>query len=67
MILCVAYRLVQNFRGLAEAESLAAANKRISNILRKSDNKPAESVGKLAEAAEIALLASAEQAEKDVA
>ncbi|MEO1885910.1 MAG: glycine--tRNA ligase subunit beta, partial [Methyloprofundus sp.] len=58
---------VQNFRGLAEAESLAAANKRISNILRKSDNKPAESVGKLAEAAEIALLASAEQAEKDVA
>lgn len=57
---------VQDFRRLAEAESLAAANKRISNILRKSDNKPAESVGKLTEAAEIALLASAEQAEKDV-
>ncbi len=58
---------VQNFRSLAEAESLAAANKRISNILRKSDNKPADSVGKLVEPAEIALLASAEQAEQDVA
>lgn len=58
---------VQNFRNLAEAESLAAANKRISNILRKSDNNPAEIIGKLIEPAEIALLASAEQAEQDVA
>ena len=58
---------VQNFRSLAEAESLAAANKRINNILRKSDNKPAERIGKLVEPAEIALLASAEEAEQDVA
>ena len=58
---------VQNFRSLAEAESLAAANKRISNILRKSDNQAADSIGQLVETAEIALLASAQQAEKDVA
>jgi len=58
---------VQNFRSLAEAGSLAAANKRISNILRKSDNQPAETIGKLVEPAEVALLASAEQAEQDVA
>jgi len=30
-------RAVETFRGLPEAESLAAANKRIRNILRKSD------------------------------
>ncbi|MBE0469779.1 MAG: glycine--tRNA ligase subunit beta [Methyloprofundus sp.] len=58
---------VQSFRSLAEAQSLAAANKRISNILRKSDNQPAATVGKLIEPAEIALLAAAEQAEQDVA
>lgn len=58
---------VQSFRSLAEATSLAAANKRISNILRKSDNKAAEKVGALIEPAEIALLASAEQAEQDIA
>lgn len=58
---------VQSFRSLAEAESLAAANKRISNILRKSDTPPAESVGKLVEPAEISLLTSASAAEKDVA
>jgi len=57
---------VQNFRQLAEAVSLAAANKRISNILRKSDTKPAKKISGLIEPAEIALLAAAEQAEKEV-
>jgi len=57
---------VQNFRQLAEAASLAAANKRISNILRKSDTKPAHKISGLIEQAEIALLAAAEQAEKEV-
>jgi glycyl-tRNA synthetase beta chain len=60
-------KAVQSFRSLAEATSLAAANKRISNILRKSDNKATEKVGTLIEPAEIALLASAEQAEQDIA
>ncbi len=58
---------VQNFRALPEAESLAAANKRIANILKKSDKQTAETIGQLIEPAEITLLASAEQAEKDVA
>lgn len=57
---------VQNFRTLPEAESLAAANKRIANILRKSDNKIAAKIGQLVEPAEITLLASAKQAETDV-
>jgi len=57
---------VQRFRALPEAESLAAANKRISNILRKSDNSAADTVGTLVEAEEIALLASAETAEADI-
>ncbi|RLA22132.1 MAG: glycine--tRNA ligase subunit beta [Gammaproteobacteria bacterium] len=58
---------VQNFRTLPEAESLAAANKRIANILKKSDNQAAETIGQLIEPAEITLLASAQQAEIDVA
>ncbi len=57
---------VQKFRTLPEAESLAAANKRIANILRKSDMQAATTIGQLVEPAEIKLLASAEQAEKDV-
>ena len=57
---------VQNFRTLIEAESLAAANKRIANILRKSDNQAAEMIGQLVEPAEIKLLASARIAESDV-
>jgi len=57
---------VQSFRALAESDSLAAANKRISNILRKSDNSAADTVGTLVEPAEITLLASAEQAEVDI-
>ena len=58
---------VQNFRSLAEAESLAAANKRIANILKKSAGQAAATIGTLIEPAEITLLASAEQAEKEVA
>ncbi len=57
---------VQNFRRRPEAESLAAANKRIGNILKKSENAPADTIGQLIEPAEIALLASAEQAATDV-
>ncbi|MCK5888915.1 MAG: glycine--tRNA ligase subunit beta, partial [Methylococcales bacterium] len=35
---------VKAFRQLPEAESLAAANKRIINILKKSETKPADSI-----------------------
>ncbi|MGB5774886.1 MAG: DALR anticodon-binding domain-containing protein, partial [Sedimenticolaceae bacterium] len=37
-------RAVGDFRALPEAEALAAANKRISNILRKADGPIAEAV-----------------------
>lgn len=57
---------VQKFRALPEAESLAAANKRIANILKKSADQASATIGQLVEPAEISLLASAEQAEKDV-
>jgi glycyl-tRNA synthetase beta chain len=43
---------VKDFRQLPEAESLAAANKRIRNILKKSDTLPASQVGELLEAEE---------------
>jgi glycyl-tRNA synthetase beta chain len=59
-------RAVQSFRALPEAESLAAANKRIINILKKSDQAPAEVIGTLVEAAEKNLLAAAEQSETDI-
>ncbi|MCX7098373.1 MAG: glycine--tRNA ligase subunit beta [Methylococcales bacterium] len=51
---------VKAFRLLPEAESLAAANKRIRNILKKSPEPAAATVGTLVEAAELQLLASAE-------
>lgn len=56
---------VQKFRGLKEAESLAAANKRIRNILRKSETAPAEDVNDqdLLEPQEIALLETSRNAE----
>jgi glycyl-tRNA synthetase beta chain len=57
---------VKAFRQLPEADSLAAANKRIRNILKKSDSAPAATVGKLVEASEIALLAAAEQSAQDI-
>lgn len=54
------------FRHKPEAESLVAANKRIRNILKKSDSAPAATVGKLVEPSEIALLAAAEQSAQDI-
>ncbi|TAL52577.1 MAG: glycine--tRNA ligase subunit beta [Methylovulum sp.] len=57
---------VKTFRQLPEAESLAAANKRISNILKKSDTAPADTVGALVEPQEIQLFAAAEQSAKDI-
>lgn len=59
-------RAVQSFRALPEAESLAAANKRIINILKKSDQTPTEGIGALVEAAEKNLQAAAEQSETDI-
>jgi glycyl-tRNA synthetase beta chain len=57
---------VQSFSALPEAESLAAANKRIINILKKSDQPLADNIGNLVEIAEKSLLAAAEQAEADI-
>jgi len=59
-------RAVQAFRQLPEAESLAAANKRIINILKKSEVSIPETVGNLVETAEINLLAAAESARADI-
>ncbi len=50
---------VKTFRQLPEAESLAAANKRIRNILKKSESPAAATVGALVENAELQLLNSA--------
>ena len=54
---------VREFSALSEAASLAAANKRISNILKKSDGAPVGGVqvNLLSEAAEKALHAQLEQ------
>lgn len=57
---------VKAFRQLPEAESLAAANKRIRNILRKSDTEAANSIGDLSEAQEKQLLAAALQSAMDI-
>ncbi|MGJ0483919.1 MAG: glycine--tRNA ligase subunit beta [Methylomicrobium sp.] len=53
---------VKTFRQLPQAESLAAANKRIRNILKKSETAPATSVRLLAEAQEQRLLEAANAA-----
>ncbi|MSP27833.1 MAG: glycine--tRNA ligase subunit beta [Methylococcales bacterium] len=58
---------VKAFRQLPEAESLAAANKRIRNILKKSDSAPAQEVGALVEAAELRLLEAAKVSAVDIA
>jgi len=50
---------VKAFRQLPEAESLAAANKRIRNILKKSESPAATMIGTLVETAELQLLESA--------
>ncbi|MDD5410865.1 MAG: glycine--tRNA ligase subunit beta [Methylobacter sp.] len=57
---------VKAFRQLPEAESLAAANKRIRNILKKSDTEPAASIGALVEEEEKQLLQAAMQAADDI-
>jgi len=56
---------VKAFRQLPEAESLAAANKRILNILKKSDS-PAETVVKLVESVEITLHELAKKSAADI-
>ena len=58
---------VKAFRQLPEAESLAAANKRIRNILKKSESPAAATVGALVEPAELQLLDSATLAAVDIA
>lgn len=58
---------VKTFRQLPEAESLAAANKRIRNILKKSESPAAATIGALVEAAEVQLLTSAKQSAVDIA
>ncbi len=50
---------VKGFRSLAEAESLAAANKRIINILKKSETKAADTISGLIETEEKKLHAAA--------
>jgi glycyl-tRNA synthetase beta chain len=57
---------VKAFRQLPEAESLAAANKRIRNILKKSESRPAASVGELLEPQEKQLLQAALQSADDI-
>jgi glycyl-tRNA synthetase beta chain len=59
---------VKAFRQLPEADSLAAANKRIRNILKKSDTAPAKKIEPLVlvEAEEKQLLVAAEKSEVDI-
>jgi len=57
---------VKAFRQLPEAGSLAAANKRIRNILKKSESQPAASVGALLEPQEKQLLQAALQSADDI-
>lgn len=56
-------KAVQSFRAMPEAESLAAANKRIINILKKSEQPVTAAIGTLVEAQEKNLLIAAEAAE----
>ena len=60
-------RATAAFAALPDAEALAAANKRIRNILRKSEEALPQAVDRalLAEDAERALLEALEQAERD--
>lgn len=59
-------RAVQAFRQLPEAESLAATNKRINNILKKSEHPISNRIGRLSEAEEKNLLTAAEAAQADI-
>lgn len=58
---------VKAFRQRPEAESLAAANKRIRNILKKSDAPITNNLSDLPEAVEQQLLAAAQLAASDIA
>ena len=58
---------VKAFRKLPEAESLASANKRIRNILKKSESTPDKNIGTLVEPQEIKLLASAQTTANELA
>jgi len=57
---------VKTFRQLPEAESLASANKRIMNILKKSETPPATTVGTLVEPEEQRLHQVAERSAEDI-
>jgi glycyl-tRNA synthetase beta chain len=57
---------VKVFRQLPEAESLASANKRIMNILKKSDSLPSNKVDALVEPEEKQLLQAAKQSAEDI-
>ncbi len=57
---------VKAFRALPEAESLAAANKRIINILKKSSTKAANSITGLVETEEITLYTAAAESENAI-
>ncbi len=57
---------VKVFRAMPEAESLAAANKRIINILKKSQEPLADEVGALLETQELDLLAAAKLSADDI-
>lgn len=59
-------RAVQSFRELPEAASLAAANKRIINILKKTEQAIPTEIGPLVEAAEKNLLTAAEASNSDI-
>lgn len=58
---------VKEFRQLPEAESLAAANKRIGNMLKKVDGKLPDQVGQLVETEEQELLRQANAAMAEIA
>ncbi len=57
---------VKAFRQLPEAASLAAANKRIINILKKSDTQPADTINALIESQEIQLHEAAIKSAKEI-
>jgi glycyl-tRNA synthetase beta chain len=57
---------VKIFRKLPEAKSLAAANKRIINILKKSNTQAADSISNLIEAQEKDLLSAANLSAADI-
>ncbi len=58
---------IKSFRQLPEAESLAAANKRIRNILKKSETEPSDAINALALPEEQRLLESAQDAATTIA